>query len=61
MPADRKFIEIPPPMVPAPITPTLRIGRGSVFSGKSVDLVRLALGEEEIALRRGLRRRSSAP
>ena len=26
MPAERKFIAMPPPMVPAPITPTLLIG-----------------------------------
>jgi len=25
---------MPPPIVPAPITPTLRTGRGSVFSGR---------------------------
>ena len=26
MPAERKFMAMPPPMVPAPITPTARIG-----------------------------------
>ena len=35
MPALRKFIEMPPPMVPAPITPTFLTGRISVSSGTS--------------------------
>jgi hypothetical protein len=34
MPAERKFIEMPPPIVPAPITPTLRMSRGLVSSGR---------------------------
>ncbi len=33
MPAFRKFIVMPPPMVPAPMTPTLRIARSGVPSG----------------------------
>ena len=54
MPALRKFIEMPPPMVPAPITPTLLdVARLGVL-GQAVDLGRLALGEEEISLRRRL-------
>ena len=43
---------MPPPIVPAPITPTLRIGARLGVFGQALDLVRLALGEEEIALRR---------
>lgn len=35
MPAFRKFIEMPPPMVPAPITPTDLISRLGVSSGTS--------------------------
>ena len=34
MPALRKFIEMPPPIVPAPITPTRLISRGCVSSGR---------------------------
>ena len=51
----RKFIEMPPPMVPAPITPTRLMSRGSTSSGQALDLGRLALGKEEILLRLGLR------
>ena len=51
IPADRKFIEMPPPIVPAPITPTLLdVARLGVL-GDVLDLGRLALGEEEILLR----------
>jgi hypothetical protein len=35
MPALRKFMVMPPPMVPAPITPTLAILRVGVSSGTS--------------------------
>ena len=42
---------MPPPIVPAPMTPTRRDRRGSVSSGRSVDLGGLALGEEDVALR----------
>ena len=35
MPADRKFMLIPPPIVPAPITPTRLIGRSGVFGSTS--------------------------
>ena len=49
MPALRKFMEMPPPMVPAPRTPTLRIGSLGVSSGTS-GLGGLALGEEGVAL-----------
>jgi len=35
IPALRKFIEMPPPMVPAPITPTFLIGNTGVSSGRS--------------------------
>jgi|GEM_PF-6272956 len=33
MPTLAKFIAMPPPMVPAPSTPTLRIGRGATSAG----------------------------
>ena len=41
----RKFIVMPPPMVPAPITPTLRISRRGVSPGKpsSLEAARSAL------------------
>src|SRR5436305_15220170 len=45
--ADRKFIEMPPPMVPAPITPTLRTGRGSVFSGSPSILAALRAAKKK--------------
>jgi len=35
MPALRKFIAMPPPIVPAPITPTFEIGIVGVSSGTS--------------------------
>ena len=35
MPALRKFIEMPPPMVPAPMTATEAIGRSGVSAGTS--------------------------
>ena len=35
MPAFRKFIAMPPPIVPAPITATLLIARVGVLSGTS--------------------------
>ena len=35
MPALRKFIEMPPPMVPAPMTPTFLTGISGVSSGTS--------------------------
>ena len=35
MPALRKFIVMPPPIVPAPMTPTLAILRAAVSSGTS--------------------------
>ena len=38
MPALRKFIVMPPPIVPAPITPTDRISRSVVASGRSGSL-----------------------
>ena len=38
MPALRKFMEMPPPMVPAPITATLAIWRCGVSSGTSAIL-----------------------
>ena len=56
MPADRKFIAMPPPMVPAPITPTLRIGFVGTSGTDVGDLRRLPLGEEHVPLRLGLRR-----
>ena len=57
MPAERKFIEMPPPIVPAPMTPTLLIGFRRYVLADVGDLGRLPLGEEHIALRLGLRRR----
>ena len=38
MPALTKFMAMPPPMVPAPMTPTLRISRSGVSSGRSAIL-----------------------
>ena len=35
MPADRKFIVMPPPIVPAPMTPTFLIGISGVSLGTS--------------------------
>ena len=42
---------MPPPMVPAPITAALAIGVTGVSGGQIRDLVGLALGEEDMALR----------
>ena len=39
MPALRKFIAMPPPMVPAPITATFLIGRSGVSAGTSAILL----------------------
>ena len=61
IPADRKFIEMPPPIVPAPITPTRLMSRGLRVLGQAVDLGGLALGEEEILLGAAPGCRSSAP
>ena len=41
---------MPPPMVPAPSTPTFLTSRGTRAFGQALDLGRLALGEEEILL-----------
>ena len=35
MPAERKFIPIPPPIVPAPMMPTFLIGISGVSAGTS--------------------------
>ena len=45
---------MPPPIVPAPITPTRLIVARLDVLGEPLDLRRLALGEEEILLRLGL-------
>src|SRR5215468_492446 len=45
-----KFIAIPPPIVPVPTTPILRIGRGDRCC-RSQGPARLALGKEEMAHR----------
>ena len=44
-PALRKFIAMPPPMVPAPMTPTFLMSRGLVSSGTSgiLDAARSAI------------------
>ena len=71
MPALAKLIEMPPPMVPAPITAARLISRGFTSSRHVRHLRGLALGEEDMALRlrlladdelrRTARARASAP
>ena len=51
MPAFRKFIAMPPPMVPAPITATFLMSRIGVSSGTSGILRGGALGHERVAQR----------
>ena len=51
MPTLAKFIEMPPPMVPAPITAARLISRGCDVLADARDLGGLALGEEDVALR----------
>ena len=51
MPALAKHIAMPPPIVPAPMTAAVAIGRGFVFAGHARNSRRLALGEEDVALR----------
>ena len=41
---------MPPPIVPAPMTPARRIGRGSRSLGMPGILARFALGEEHVPL-----------
>ncbi len=56
MPALRKFIEMPPPIVPAPITATLRMSRIGVSSGTSgtLDAARSAKNAWRSALLSGV-------
>ena len=51
MPALAKFIEMPPPMVPAPITAARLISRGFDVLADARHLRGLALGKEDMALR----------
>ena len=55
MPTLAKFIEMPPPIVPAPITPTFLTGIVGGVVRHVRDLPHLALGEEHVALRGRLR------
>lgn len=56
MPMLAKFMVMPPPMVPAPITATLRIGRSGRGGGDAGRLGSFALGEEQVAQGHGLGR-----
>ena len=60
MPALRKFIAMPPPMVPAPITPTCLIVAQRRVVGHVGDLAGGALGEERVAQRLAIRASASA-
>ena len=55
-PADRKFIAMPLPIVPAPMTATRSIVRTGVVSGDAGNARRSALGEERVAQRARLGR-----
>ncbi len=55
-PALMRLMAMPPPMVPAPMTPTLRMGRSGVSSGTSLNLRGRALGLKHVPQRRRLRR-----